>query len=193
MKSKCTFLQPLIPSVFQQHEAAGACPARGHTDTKFSFGPLGLPVTAASVSHIRVTRGDRGAGLMASSRHGQGELPPPQWSCPPCDARLSGKAQLCPCSVNASSQSPVTLSPGQVKVQVRAGSRVHKRCSASPAHTPRMGRRRQWSQCSLCSGIGSRIPLGEHKLLFPWWFYKLVGKPQLSPSMTNANITSLLP
>lgn len=65
----------LIPSVFQQLETAGACPAWGHKGTqgKCSFG---IPQWPLHPCHIHVTRGDSGSRLMPSSRHGQGELPP---------------------------------------------------------------------------------------------------------------------
>lgn len=112
---------------FQQHEAAGACTARGHEGTERESALLGFRRHRLHPCHTGWLRIWANAIQQARAEPSRGSCLLPQWNCSPCDARLSGKAQLCPCSVHVSSQSPVTLSPGLVKVQPRAGSRARKR------------------------------------------------------------------
>lgn len=146
---------------------------------------------------IRVTRGDCGSGLMRSNRHGQSRaegaasfpsgtahpvmpgsqarhsFAPAQFMCHP--------SHLSPCLQGWWKFSPeLEAELANALFCITCSHTTHGEEKVMKAMLPMLGYRLQSS-------------LGEHKLLFPWWFYKVMGKPQLSPSMTNANITSLLP
>lgn len=175
---------------FQQHEAAGACTARGHEGTERESALLGFRRHRLHPCHtgwlriwanaIQQSRAEGAASFPSGTAHpvmpgsqARHSFAPAQFMCHP--------SHLSPCLQGWWKFSPeLEAELANALFCITCSHTTHGEEKVMKPMLPMLGYRLQSS-------------LGEHKLLFPWWFYKLVGKSQLSPFMTNANITSLLP